>query len=173
MLVRLMIGNIRLSLLSLPGVAPVQRGTFAKPTNGSNAPAARQVLGPREQSRADTAKEIAMATVFGTNGVDWIDASDGVTNGADHVYGLDGDDTLFGLGGDDLLWGGKGADHLHGDKGTDTASYKGSLEGVHVDLFGGFGLYGDAEGDTLDSIENLIGSKHDDTLVGNEKDNVL
>jgi Ca2+-binding RTX toxin-like protein len=118
-------------------------------------------------------EEIAMAKVHGTNGNDWLDALDGVTNGADGVYGYDGADWLFGLGGDDWLAGGKGADHLFGGTGSDWASYQDSSAGVHVDLFGGFGLNGDAAGDTLDSIENVFGSAHGDTLVGNAQGNML
>jgi Ca2+-binding RTX toxin-like protein len=146
------------------------------------ASAIRQVPEQREQSRADTAQEIAMANVFGTNATERLDAADGVTNGNDNVWGYDGQDTLLGLDGndwlrggtgDDFLVGGKGGDHLVGGEGSDWASYDGSSEGVYVDLFGGFGLYGDAADDTLYSIENLFGSQHDDVLVGNAQANIL
>jgi serralysin len=123
-----------------------------------------------------------MANVFGTNATERLDAADGVTNGNDNVWGYDGQDTLLGLDGhdwlrggtgDDFLVGGKGGDHLLGGAGSDWASYQGSSDGVYVDLYGGFGLYGDAAGDTLDSIENLFGSDHDDALVGDEQANIL
>ena len=55
-------------------------------------------------------------------------------------------------------------------------SYYVSDEGVHVSLSpfligGNWG--GDAEGDTLFSIENLSGSKYDDELYGNNQANLL
>lgn len=60
---------------------------------------------------------------------------------------------------------------LHGRSGTDTASYAGSGEGVVVSLRRG--SFGDAEGDTLTSIENLTGSPHGDGLFGDDNANVL
>jgi Ca2+-binding RTX toxin-like protein len=110
---------------------------------------------------------------YGTNGSDWLDAFDGVTNGADQVYGYDGKDTLFGLGGNDILKGGGGSDHLFGGDGKDTASYEGSPAGVYVDLMNNVALWGDADGDTFDSIENLTGSARGDDLTGDTGDNVL
>jgi hypothetical protein len=55
---------------------------------------------------------------------------------------------------------------LVGDGGTDTASYSTSAASVTVDLTAGTGVGGDASGDTLSSIENLIGSALDDHLTG-------
>jgi len=41
-----------------------------------------------------------MAYLKGTAAADWIiDASDGVTNDADIIFGFDGNDVIFGLGG--------------------------------------------------------------------------
>ena len=114
-----------------------------------------------------------MAQVHGNNASNWLDAADGVTNGADQVYGYDGKDTMFGLGGDDWLEGGKGGDVLNGGTGIDWASYQSSSVGVYVDLYAGMGLYGDAEGDTLYNFENLFGSAHDDVFVGNPLGNTL
>lgn len=83
---------------------------------------------------------------------------------------------LFGERGDDLLEGGAGdGDFLDGGLGTDTSSYEGSSTAVTVDLskFEGGASGGDAEGDRLFSIENLIGSDHADTLTGSDEDNVI
>ena len=44
---------------------------------------------------------------------------------------------------------------------------------VMVDLAAGTGMGGDAEGDTLDDIENVTGSNNDDTLYGDARKNVL
>ncbi|WP_282187867.1 calcium-binding protein, partial [Azospirillum sp. TSO22-1] len=77
-----------------------------------------------------------------------------------------GNDTLSGGAGDDRLVGGAGADVLDGGVGVDTASYAGSRAGVTVDLGAGTGTGGDAEGDRLSGIENLVGSRHADALTG-------
>ncbi len=88
------------------------------------------------------------------------------TSGADRIYGLGDNDTLMGLGGADLLDGGDG---------TDTADYSRSIsQGVTVDLrIAGPQQGGDAEGDTLNSIENLVGSYFADRLTGNDGNNRL
>ena len=46
------------------------------------------------------------------------------------------------------------------------ADYTGSGAGVTVDLTGGSGSGGDAQGDVLSSIENLVGSSFGDILYG-------
>ncbi|MGJ3626862.1 hypothetical protein AB5I41_08180 [Sphingomonas sp. MMS24-JH45] len=88
---------------------------------------------------------------------------------AEDIEGLAGDDWIQGLG---------GADRIDGGAGIDTASYAASAKGVTVDLTnaafkGGTGQGGDAEGDVLISIENLLGSAHDDVLIGNHLANLL
>lgn len=96
--------------------------------------------------------------------------------GNDEAHGGGGIDILRGNEGDDILDGGSGADALDGGEGIDTASYETSASGVTVDLRGasGWGVYGgDAEGDTLTNIENLIGSDHADTFVGDTTNNVI
>ena len=93
--------------------------------------------------------------------------------GADRLDGGEGADQLDGGEGADRLDGGEGADQLDGGEGNDTASYAGSSMAVTVDLNTGKGLGGDAEGDQLTSIENLIGSGYDDILLGGSKDNIL
>ena len=60
-----------------------------------------------------------------------------------------------------------------GGLGTDTATYIASTAGVNVSLMTGLGTGGDAEGDTLSTIENLTGSNLNDTLEGNGGNNVL
>ncbi len=94
-------------------------------------------------------------------------------SGANQLFGRGGDDTLRGGGGDDLLDGGRGADELDGGDGVDTASYADSAAGVVVDLAGGETSGGDAEGDQLSDIENLIGSDHADRMLGNAGTNWL
>ena len=95
------------------------------------------------------------------------------TEGDDVINGLAGNDTIDALGGDDTINGGPGADAIDGGTGSDTASYEGSAQGVNVQLQYGIAQGGDAAGDTLTSIENLIGSDHNDTLFGNPGINVI
>ncbi len=131
-------------------------------------------------------------TINGSNGVD--DVIDGLAgndtidgkSGSDTLYGGAGNDTLVGGSGNDTLDGGSGDDNLDGGSGVDiltggagadvldggtggddTASYAGSGAGVSVSLATGSASGGDAAGDTLSNIENLIGSDYDDLLIGN------
>lgn len=69
--------------------------------------------------------------------------------------------------------GGAGADSLNGGSGTDTASYADSSAGVTVNLTTGVHSGGDAEGDTLVSIEALTGSDYADNLTGNSSSNTI
>ncbi len=67
-----------------------------------------------------------------------------------------GDDRLFGGGGNDILRGGAGADRLDGGAGVDLASYFTGTAGVAASLAAGTGSGGEAQGDTLIGIENLV-----------------
>jgi len=83
------------------------------------------------------------------------------------------DDVLIGNDDANRLVGGKGADVLDGGAGEDAVTYEDSASGVTVNLSTGIGRGGDAEGDTLVSIETLIGSAYDDVLIGSEGRNDL
>jgi Ca2+-binding RTX toxin-like protein len=78
---------------------------------------------------------------------------------------------LHGLDGDDRLMGGAGADRLTGGAGIDAADYSDSGVGVSVNLVAGRGYGGTAEGDTLQDIEDLLGSPYNDNLIGNDAAN--
>ncbi len=115
---------------------------------------------------------------YGGLGDDTLDGGSGVDTlygggEIDTLRGGDGNDNLFGEAGDDALIGGTGADILDGGDGIDTASYESSALGVSVNLTSGATQFGDAEGDALVSIENLIGSAHKDWLYGTEGTNTL
>ncbi len=105
------------------------------------------------------------------------------TEGDDEIFGAENNDTLKGLGGsdsiygndgNDILLGGAGADYLDGGDGRDTADYRDSSTGVIIDLSvnagleveDGRGYGGTAEGDILKDIENIQGSKFNDTIIG-------
>ena len=78
---------------------------------------------------------------------------------------MPGANTLTGGAGDDVLAGLGGADVLDGGTGSDTVSYAASGAAVTVNLATGAASGGDAQGDTLISIENVIGSAFADTLT--------
>ena len=99
----------------------------------------------------------------GTAAADRLEGEDG----NDTLRGLAGNDDLYGGAGDDLLIGGAGADQLHGGDGFDTVSYAGSGTGVTVYLYG-TGSGGDAEGDSYESIERVVGSAFADAIGGQD-----
>ncbi|MDR6289130.1 Ca2+-binding RTX toxin-like protein [Inquilinus ginsengisoli] len=101
------------------------------------------------------------------------DANGDTLTGIENLTGSALADSLHGNSGDNVLTGLAGADALVGDAGIDTADYSGSLAGVTVDLVLGTGHGGDAEGDTLATIENLTGSAFADHLYGDADANVL
>ena len=93
--------------------------------------------------------------------------------GNNTLMGQAGNDILHGEGGDDTLVGGIGADLLDGGAGNDTASYSASGSGVIVNLATGTSQGGDAASDTLQNIENLTGSRFNDSLIGDAGNNTL
>ncbi|ASU41308.1 hemolysin D [Herbaspirillum sp. meg3] len=96
------------------------------------------------------------------------------SNANDLIYGGAGADTIIGGSGNTYFEGGAGADVLTGGtQGVNTAGYKTSTAGVTVDLTTGLGTGGDAQGDVLSNIQNLIGSAYNDTFVANNKVNHL
>ena len=87
------------------------------------------------------------------------------SNYDDTITGTDIAETFRGGDGADILLENGGADIYEGGAGADTVSYESASEGVSVDLNTGVTSAGtDADGDTFNSIENLKGSYHDDTL---------
>jgi Ca2+-binding RTX toxin-like protein len=120
----------------------------------------------------------AIENLVGSDHADTLtgNARDNLLNGGlgnDGLWGGGGNDTLAGDGGNDTLTGGAGGDALSGGAGTDAASYATSTAGVTVNLATGAASGGHAAGDTLQGIENLIGSSHADTLTGNFGNNAL
>jgi Ca2+-binding RTX toxin-like protein len=95
------------------------------------------------------------------------------TNFSDTMLGSSRAENFVGGGGHDDFLGGQGADTLAGGDGVDTASYADSVQSVVVNLTTGLTSGGDAQGDVLSSIENVIGSSGDDQLVGDANANRL
>ena len=128
-------------------------------------------------------------TILGRGGDDVIDGRGGADilkgeGGADELIGGEGFDRLeggagndvlrggaavdelFGGDGADILFGGAGGDLLNGGQGFDFVSYTDATAGVVIDLRNPNGNAGDAAGDRLFLIENLVGSNRDDVVRG-------
>nr|WP_246742416.1 calcium-binding protein [Microvirga splendida] len=116
-------------------------------------------------------------------GTIWNDTLSGYDdpNRTDSLFGGSGQDSLTGGRGNDYLNGGEGSDTLNGGLGADTffgwegndfASYEDAQQGVVTSLSASVRSI-EAEGDTYESIEGLIGSSFIDTLEGDEAANEL
>ena len=82
-------------------------------------------------------------------------------------------DQITGAQGNDMIAGGAGADKLTGGAGSDTLDYHLSAKGVSVNMGAGTAAGGDAEGDSFQGFENLVGSKGADKLTGDAGSNGL
>ena len=105
--------------------------------------------------------------VDGDEGNDTLEA--GV--GADTVRGGAGNDGIDAGAGDDLMAGGAGDDSINGSGGPDTATFADSAAGVTVNL-----ATETATGqgsDTVENIDNVIGSALDDRITGSSRANRL
>ena len=112
--------------------------------------------------------------IYGGAGKDTILGGDG----NDELYGEDGNDIIKGEIGNDFLVGGAGigtgiTDQLDGGAGTDTISYYTATAGVTLSLTTGAGTVGEALGDRFISIENVEGSKFNDSTIGDSGANVM
>lgn len=110
-------------------------------------------------------------TAVGNAGNDTIDGGTGNdlllgNAGNDLILGGTGNDTLDGGAGDDTLAGGTGADCITGGTGMDYVDYSASSGAVTIDLSRWTATGGDAAGDTLTSVDGVIGSAYDDSIVG-------
>ena len=103
----------------------------------------------------------------GTSGEDLIEGS----TGDDTIEGMAGDDVIHAAGGDDTLSGGTGADYLNGGEGIDTVDYGDEASAASVDLEDDASNGGSAAGDVITNVENVIGTDHSDTLLGNAEAN--
>jgi Ca2+-binding RTX toxin-like protein len=92
--------------------------------------------------------------------------------GANVLDGAGGNDNLVG-GDGDVLIGGAGADVLDGIAGVVSASYVGNSTAITADLVSQVVTGGDADGDTLYSIEGIIGTDFGDSITGNSVGNNL
>ena len=144
--------------------------TAVNSINGSNV--TMKIVGGQKKDRIIGGSFVIGEDIFGLDGDDYVDGKEG----DDSIMGGDGQDTLRGAGGNDFIYGGKGADDIDGGNGSDTVVFSGNgtaATGVMINLQLGKGWYGDAAGDTYKSVENVLGSEYNDTLIGSDDDNVI
>jgi len=114
-----------------------------------------------------------------SNLANWVtgDAQSNVLSGLgghDIISGRQSDDFLYGNEGDDSLIGGIGADALDGGEGSDTAIYYDSAQAINISLDNtSESTGGTAQGDSFQSIENVVGSDFDDTINGDLYNNII
>ena len=159
--------------INISGDQGIDLGAGAISTSTSTVNAA-DLTGNLEMTASATSTEIT-----GGSGDDTITGGDGadvISGGAgdDDISGGAGDDAIDGGAGDDSIEGGAGADAIDGGAGTNTVSYDGSGAAVTVDLTDNDNnAGGDAEGDVLSNIVNVIGSDNADTITGDANANVI
>lgn len=109
-------------------------------------------------------------TLYGGTGDDSLNGG----TESDLLYGGANDDVLLGDAGNDILLGGAGADSFDGGAGTrDRAQYTDATGGVRADLQVTAFNTGFAAGDSYGGIEDLYGSFHADTLLGDTGGNFI
>ena len=129
--------------------------------------------GPGNDTASYTGSDAAVTVNLTDNTATGGHADGDTLTSIENLTGSDHDDTLTGNDNDNVLEGGPGRDRLDGGPGRDTAAYTLSPEAVVINLATGTWRGGDVDGDTLVSIENLTGSRHEDTLTGDTGDNIL
>ena len=122
---------------------------------------------------ADVTVDIATGAATGTTGVSFIAGVIGAAGKLNTLAGDDGDNTwAIGADGAGVLDGYlsfSGIQVLSGGKGNNTIDYSGFARGVTVNL-----ATGTATGfDQIARINNIVGSRLDDVLVGDSGDNYL
>lgn len=95
------------------------------------------------------------------------DENDNTLNGTNSI------DIMNGLGGNDTFVSSRGDDTINGGSGTDRVDYSAAIAGVTVNLHGKTATDSWGDTDTLNSIEDIMGSEFNDTLVGSNADNVI
>ncbi len=114
--------------------------------------------------------------LWGNSGNDRLDGGEGNDElrggaGDDELHDGDGDDLVRGDSGDDHIVAGEGNDTYNGGSGFDTLDFSTAKDSMKIDLHthvaSGMGE------DKIESIEAIIGSKHDDWIRGNKNANTL
>ncbi|MCE7997260.1 MAG: hypothetical protein HEP70_00225 [Rhodobiaceae bacterium] len=116
--------------------------------------------------------DLAAGTTTGAD-TDTLVSIESVIGGSGHdlIFGTTGINSLSGGAGNDTFYGRGGGDTYNGGSGTDLVGYNNVTGALFINL-----LTGQTTGaltDTLISIESAVGGSGNDTLTGNDSDNVL
>lgn len=95
------------------------------------------------------------------------------TEDDDRLTGTARADTICGAGGDDVFTGLAGGDRIVGGPGSDTVRFAAATGPVTVDLAAGTATVTGQDPDVLQEIEDVVGSRYDDTLGGDTSGNTL
>jgi glucose/arabinose dehydrogenase len=135
---------------------------------------ADQLFGGRGFDAASyAASATAVAVNLLTGAASGGDADGDIFSSIENLIGSSLGDTLTGDDGANVFRPGAGLDTIDGGGDKDTVSYATSSLGVTVDLLTHVASGGDAQGDQLQNIENIIGTALGDTLTGDGGDNVF
>lgn len=122
-------------------------------------------------SSAGSAITFNLATTSGQNTVG---AGTDTVSAFENLRGSAFNDTLTGNSSNNTIEGGAGNDTINGSGGTDTLSYANAGSGITVNLSTATGQNTVGAGtDTISSMENLIGSAHNDTLTVTSSANTI
>ena len=157
--------------------------TYTTMENLLGSPQDDTLTGPMSGAPTNAADNVITGGA-GTDTVSYTGAGSGVTvnlaAAAPQATGGGGNDTLVtienvtGSAQNDTIGGNAGNNVLAGGDGTDTLTYAGSAAGVTVNLGATVAQNtGGAGTDTASGFENLVGSDHNDTLLGTSGDNTL
>ncbi len=114
--------------------------------------------------------DVIKSEILGTTGDDTL--SGGGAGETFYVYA--GDDLIYGNGGDDWIDGGADKDSVYGGDGSDTVNYSNGTQHVNIDLRRtGTQKNGEANGDLLVGIENIICTDYNDKLKGDDGDKLI
>jgi Ca2+-binding RTX toxin-like protein len=133
------------------------------------------------QDEADYAGAVALTladlvsgvVTHSAGGVDMLTAVEDLTGspGDDVIHGNDQANVIDGAAGADVITGGLGDDTIDGGPGGDTLDFSNAAGPIFVDL-GNNRTSGEGT-DTVQQIENVVGSAFDDNLTGDAEANIL
>jgi Ca2+-binding RTX toxin-like protein len=138
--------------------------------------------------------------VYGTNGIDiinalqnevnWIDGLDGndfLTGGSlrDTLIGGLGNDVIYAVDGNDSVAGNEGSDRLFGGLGADTVDYSNNMGAIFLDIDAGFAIETALQTgtvlastdivstDLITQFENVNGTAFGDRIYGTNTENII
>lgn len=97
-----------------------------------------------------------------------------IGSGSNDIFiSSDADETFVGEAGDDFFVINGGSNTVNGGEGVDTVDYRSSATGMTIDLAKQTATSNAGFEDTLNNIENAVGSGFDDTILGEDGGHIL